>query len=159
MASWVNILAAHSCSTTTTSGYTTLHHPVHGLMRHSVFRTADYEAWRFTPVTLQLTVLEQVEAHFFVPNAFTPNHDNLNDVFLPVCEGIEVERFLMLIYDRQGRCLFKSTNLHFGWDGKDMNGTVCPMGVYTYYIRYWTHFDHPQGPGHPQLTGSVTLIR
>jgi gliding motility-associated-like protein len=97
--------------------------------------------------------------HFYVPNAFTPNHDNLNDVFLPVCEGIEMERYLMLIYDRQGRCLFKSTNLYVGWDGRDMNGVVCPMGVYTYYIRYWTLFDHPKGPGQPQLTGSVTLIR
>lgn len=100
-----------------------------------------------------------VPVSFMVPNAFTPNDDGLNDYFVPVYEGIELEQFLMLIYDRFGRLVFKSTNLSVGWDGRDSNGLPCPQGVYTYYIHHWTQMDNLEGTGQPAITGGVTLIR
>ncbi len=100
-----------------------------------------------------------VPVSFIVPNAFSPNDDGLNDYFIPVCEGIEIQKYLMLIYDRQGRLVFRSNNLEHGWDGKDPNGLPCPIGVYTYYIHHWTQMDNLEGSGQPAISGGVTLIR
>ena len=100
-----------------------------------------------------------VPVSFMVPNAFTPNDDGLNDYFIPVFEGVEVVKYLMLVYDRQGRLVFKSTNPMHGWDGRDFNGMDCPSGVYVYYIHHWTQMDSLEGTGQPVITGGVTLIR
>ena len=123
------------------------------------------------PVTLSVTdrngctdsltqyVTVSIPISFWLPNAFTPNGDNLNDHFKPSYESIRPENYRMLIYDKQGHLIFRSFDIEMGWDGNDMQGNPCPHGVYVYYIRYYTIQDHPQGPGHPQLTGNVTLIR
>lgn len=100
-----------------------------------------------------------VPVSFMVPNAFTPNDDGLNDYFIPVYEGVELAQYLMLVYDRAGRLVFKSTNPTVGWDGRDFNGQLCPQGVYTYYIHHWTQMDDLRGTGQPAITGGVTLIR
>lgn len=100
-----------------------------------------------------------VPVSFVVPNAFTPNDDGLNDYFTPVYEGIEIEQYLMMVYDRMGRLVFKSTNVNVGWDGNDLNGMPCPSGVYTYYIHHWTQMDSLEGTGQPIISGGVTLIR
>lgn len=100
-----------------------------------------------------------VPVSFVVPNAFTPNDDGLNDVFVPVYEGVEVAQYLMLIYDRAGRLVFKSNSPQIGWDGRDLNGQLCPQGVYMYYIHHWTQMDNLEGTGQPAISGGVTLIR
>ena len=100
-----------------------------------------------------------VPVSFVMPNAFTPNDDGLNDVFKPVYEGVEMVKYLMLIYDRAGRLVFKSTNPAEGWDGRDPNGIEMPTGVYVYYIHHWTQMDDLRGNGQPAVTGTFTLIR
>ena len=100
-----------------------------------------------------------VPVSFVMPSAFTPNDDGLNDVFKPVYEGVEVAQYLMMIYDRAGRLVFKSTNPTVGWDGRDMNGLEMPSGVYVYYIHHWTQMDDLRGNGQPAVTGTFTLIR
>lgn len=100
-----------------------------------------------------------VPVSFVMPSAFSPNDDGLNDVFKPVYEGVEVAKYLMMIYDRAGRLVFKSTNPSVGWDGRDMNGLEMPSGVYVYYIHHWTQMDDLRGNGQPVVTGSFTLIR
>lgn len=100
-----------------------------------------------------------VPVSFVVPNAFTPNDDNLNDVFKPVYEGVELAKYQMLIYDRAGRLIFKSSNPEEGWDGRDPNGMLMPSGVYVYYIHHWTQMDDLRGNGQPAVTGTFTLIR
>ncbi len=133
--------------------------------------THDFTHTGTYPVTLTVTnsqrctdsttqyVTVTVPIHFYIPNAFTPNGDALNNIFIPRFEGIEIEKYQMLIYDRQGRLVFKSTDPNIGWDGNDMSGNECPQGVYIYYIRHWTQLDNIAGPGQPQITGNVTLIR
>lgn len=100
-----------------------------------------------------------VPVSFVMPNAFTPNDDGLNDVFKPVYEGVEMAKYLMLIYDRAGRLMFKSSNPAEGWDGRDPNGIEMPSGVYVYYIHHWTQMDDLRGNGQPAVTGTFTLIR
>ncbi|MFC2100629.1 gliding motility-associated C-terminal domain-containing protein [Bacteroidota bacterium] len=72
-------------------------------------------------------------APLFVPSAFTPDGDGLNDVFKPV--GTNVIEFSMKIISRTGFVVFESNDLNNGWDGR-IKGNYGPTGVYLYQIRY-----------------------
>lgn len=53
----------------------------------------------------------------FVPNAFTPNGDGLNEIFLPQGTGIDIDNFEMWIFDRWGNNIFYTEKWGKGWDG------------------------------------------
>jgi gliding motility-associated-like protein len=73
------------------------------------------------------------EFRFWVPNSFTPNGDNLNDVFKPVIIG--AKEYSFRIFDRWGNLIFDSTNDKEGWNGKINNSeSDAPTGVYSYTI-------------------------
>lgn len=74
---------------------------------------------------------------FFIPNAFTPNEDDVNEIFLPQGVGCRTKGYLMLIYDRWGKQLYKNENLYKGWDGIRPNGEPYAQGVYTYLITVY----------------------
>lgn len=70
----------------------------------------------------------------FIPNAFTPNGDNKNEVFKPVVENPIT--YTIRIYNRWGELLFVSANdADAYWDGTH-GGTRCQPDVYIYYIEY-----------------------
>jgi gliding motility-associated-like protein len=74
-------------------------------------------------------------SELFVPNAFTPNGDGLNDVFAAQSEE-EYSYFEMTIYSRDGKMvLFSSKDIKRGWDGT-YKGVPQPHGSYMYVIRY-----------------------
>jgi gliding motility-associated-like protein len=89
----------------------------------------------------------------FIPSAFTPNNDGINDVFKP--ELRFVQSGTMIIYDRWGSIVFETTDLNIGWDGTEASGSrLAPVGTYTYKIRTIGEDNVPTF-----LTGPVTLIR
>jgi large repetitive protein len=54
----------------------------------------------------------------YVPNSFTPDGDEYNNIFKPVVtDGIVVREYLMIIFDRWGEVIFESKNIEIGWDG------------------------------------------
>jgi len=69
----------------------------------------------------------------YVPNAFTPNGDGINDEFLAF--GYNITDFSMDIFDRWGEKLFSSKELTTGWKGTFKNA-LCQVGVYVYKISY-----------------------
>jgi gliding motility-associated-like protein len=71
----------------------------------------------------------------FVPNAFTPNGDALNDVFMPKSAFIGTGDYSLIIYNRWGKPIYESHDPQIGWDGK-INGEDSQIGVYAYIIRY-----------------------
>lgn len=83
----------------------------------------------------------------FIPNVFSPNDDDVNDVFRVEYSGSQPYR--LLIFDRWGVELFSSTNKNQHWDGTDTSGEPVPEG--TYYFR--------ASIGDREFTGSVTLVR
>jgi gliding motility-associated-like protein len=85
----------------------------------------------------------------FIPNAFTPNGDGINDDFGVKGEGIQ--NFKMLIYNRWGEVIYSSTNPGEHWDGK-VNNEPVENGVYVYEVFAKGYGKHPK-------TGSVTLLR
>jgi len=66
-----------------------------------------------------------------IPNAFTPNSDQINDLFQVYVEG-NVQVVNMEIYNRWGQVMYKG-NDNSGWDGR-FNGAACPPEVYAYKV-------------------------
>jgi gliding motility-associated-like protein len=89
----------------------------------------------------QQTKTIEVENDFsvFVPSAFSPNFDGLNDKFAPVFSpyGLDTKTFEMEIFDRWGHLIFRTSDVFKGWDGSVGNkGEPLKEGVYVYKIRY-----------------------
>ena len=88
----------------------------------------------------------------FIPNAFSPNANGLNEVFKPY--GIAyVLRYQMQIYNRWGELLYITQDLHQGWDGT-YRGVDVPEGVYMYNISYIGLGNQLEN-----RSGSITLLR
>lgn len=69
----------------------------------------------------------------YVPNIFSPNGDDINDLF--TVHGVGVENFYMRIYDRWGNQLYNSTNINESWDG-NYRGQQVKQGVYAIIVQY-----------------------
>lgn len=80
-------------------------------------------------------IVSDCDCKFFVPSAFTPNIDTLNQVFMPKgCTSI-ITSYKFTIYNRWGEQLFETGDVNTGWNGKFHN-EFCPVGVYVYIIWY-----------------------
>lgn len=80
------------------------------------------------------------DTRVYFPTAFTPNGDRLNDVFLPALRSADLGTYELLIYDRWGRQVFRTTRMDVGWDGK-INGTEAPPGAYQYLCNFYTNIE------------------
>lgn len=73
----------------------------------------------------------------YIPNAFTPGRNSINDYFYPQGEGIALETYDMFIYDRWGKLLWSTGNFSKKWDGTNMfTGELVPEGTYAYLIKF-----------------------
>jgi len=99
-------------------------------------------------------VIKQVlceEPELFIPNAFTPNGDQNNDVLY--VRGNTIKELLFRVYDRWGEKVFETTDPKKGWDGKYKDKLATPA-VYVYYLEI-TCFGNEKF----FKKGNVTLIR
>jgi gliding motility-associated-like protein len=94
----------------------------------------------------------QTRPYVFVPTAFTPNNDGLNDVVRPISAGIQQIKYFS-IYNRWGQRVFNTTSDRAGWDGR-INGAVQASGVYVWMVNA---IDYTGASIF--LKGTVTLIR
>lgn len=90
-------------------------------------------------------------ASIWVPNAFTPRGDGLNDVFKPIGEGVDEYRFR--IYNRWGQLLFNTNELTEGWNGR-IAGQEAPVGGYTWEVFYVDRYRREK-----IMAGGFHLIR
>ncbi len=90
----------------------------------------------------------------YVPTAFTPDGDGLNEVLNVVGNDIADHDFHFMVFDRWGEKIYDTTDRHAGWDGK-MNGKVVKNGVYTWLLRAQSVYN---GVNH-DLQGHVTVVR
>lgn len=89
----------------------------------------------------------------FIPNAFSPNNDGVNDIFK--VGGIGIRYLEMNIYNRWGERLFtqKDDSNSFGWDGIYLDETV-PQGAYMYTILARDNINRPY-----LFKGMVTVLK
>ncbi|MDR2868391.1 MAG: choice-of-anchor L domain-containing protein [Bacteroidales bacterium] len=91
---------------------------------------------------------------YYMPTAFSPNGDGLNDLFAPSIT--DVLDYTLSIYDRWGNLIFFTHEPLDAWGGYDKKGNQCPMGNYVWMISFKKYSD-------PDILiidkGVVTLIR
>jgi gliding motility-associated-like protein len=91
---------------------------------------------------------------YYVPNTFTPDGDEHNNVFLPIfTTGFDPTSYHLALYNRWGECVFESYSTDKGWDGY-YGGMKAEIGTYSYVIQY---FDK-KATKKRQLFGHVNLI-
>lgn len=103
-----------------------------------------------------IRVVESCPPELFLPNSFTPNDDDVNDLFGPV--GYQSGPMELTIYDRWGKVIWVGKENDARWDGTE-SGKPLPLGVYVWKLSY----GPPPGDLDPGATvermGHVTLIR
>jgi gliding motility-associated-like protein len=103
--------------------------------------------------TVQIKVYEIIceEPYVFIPNAFSPNGDDNNDVLF--VRGIFIEKMIFRIFDRWGELVFESENPQIGWDGT-FRGKKLDPDVYDFYLDVTCY------NGLKSITkGNVTLMK
>lgn len=90
----------------------------------------------------------------FIPNTFTPDGDEFNNIFVAE-HYLEVSEWELIVYNRWGQVLFESYDSSVGWDGT-FKGVIVQDGTYGYTLRYKT--CEPLNPDH-FITGHVQVLR
>ncbi len=105
--------------------------------------------------SINITVRGCENCRLFIPSAFTPNDDGLNDIFkaTPQCEYIGLRNFDFRIYNRWGQLVFRTNDMHQGWNGMYKNEKV-DQGIFVYVVNYALLQNEPL-----QQRGTVTVIR
>jgi len=95
------------------------------------------------------------ELIFYVPNAFTPDGDQFNNIFLPIFySGFDPYNYTLYIFNRWGEVLFESHDTSVGWNGT-YGGNIMQDGVYIWKIEV-KESDSARSEIH---LGTVTLLR
>lgn len=105
--------------------------------------------------SLVITVVDPAQLdcrELFLPKAFTPNGDGLNELYKISNPFVVQELIAFEIFDRWGSRVFASTDPFQGWDGL-VGGAVVNSGVFLYKVRYYCNGEEVL------KTGSFTLMR
>lgn len=120
----------------------------------TVIQLIAFSAEGCSDTTFQEIVLEE-EIIFFIPNAFTPDGDMINQYFSPVItSGIDVSTYEFKIFNRWGELVFVSNDVNLGWDGTFGNIQV-PEGLYTWTLK----FSDKKTDNKYTYKGGVTILR
>jgi len=92
----------------------------------------------------------------FVPNAFSPNGDGINDEFFVVGKDIDPSRFQLKIYNRWGELVFETDDMGKPWLGNHESGDYyVPDGAYDYVIEAWSKTTSDR----KIVRGFITILR
>ncbi|WP_027420236.1 T9SS C-terminal target domain-containing protein [Crocinitomix catalasitica] len=93
---------------------------------------------------------------FYIPNSFTPDGNNFNDIFKPVFySGFDPYDYHMMIFNRYGEVVFESYDSNVGWNGTYAEQGIASDGVYTWAID----FKEQNSDRRQKHTGFVTIIK
>ncbi|WP_317897424.1 DUF7948 domain-containing protein [Aurantibacillus circumpalustris] len=106
--------------------------------------------WDCSDTAIQSIKIEP-DFTIYIPDAFTPNEDGLNEVFKPVIRTSKFYHFS--VFDRWGALIFETDQPDKGWDGT-YNGQPCKSDVYVWTISIASNMGENKN-----LKGHVTLYR
>lgn len=98
--------------------------------------------------------LDPQQHGYYLPNAFTPNGDGINDVWFPGQQVVEAESYSLTVFNRWGEVIYNSTDPTDGWDGS-ASGADAPNGVYVFKA----HVVDAISKEDYDFNGHVTLFR
>ena len=135
-------------TTQNTENVTTLYNsPGEYIVQHIV--SNDYGCKDTSMITLYINPLFTL----YIPNAFTPNNDGVNDYWVLSGESWQTDEFEVYVFDRWGKMVFYTTDINVNWDGR-VNGTIPDtQSVYQYRLRV----RDEEGNFH-EFWGSVNMV-
>ena len=93
----------------------------------------------------------------YVPNAFSPDGNGINDAFRPLMPpALTVLEYAFRVFDRWGNLVFQSMDSSEGWDGTK-NGVELSQGTYVYVLLL--RYRDDGGEGEETITGEINLLR
>lgn len=94
--------------------------------------------------------------YLYLPNTFTPDDNDINDLFIPKSYGISISNYTFQIIDRWGSIVFETHDLSEGWNGASAkhNTDFMKNGVYVYRLEFEDLFKKKYN-----RIGSVTLLK
>jgi hypothetical protein len=110
------------------------------------------------PFERVVALFKEVEFRIFIPNAFTPDNDGVNDSFLPLGQGFTADQYRFTVLNRWGEMVFDTTDPDMPWIGQDstMGGEhFVPDGVYMYSVTALGSHDLSSST----FRGYVTVVR
>lgn len=96
------------------------------------------EATRANCIVLDTFTISSIQCNCWItiPNAFTPNNDNINDYFHPLIEdACGISDYKLDIFNRWGELVFSTNDFTKGWDGI-YKGSISDLGTYMYTLQY-----------------------
>ena len=105
--------------------------------------------------TAYLTIEVLEDLIYYVPNTFSPDGDEFNNVFFPVLtSGFDVNSYNLMIFNRWGELIFESYDYQQGWDGT-YQGVIQKEGVYSWKIKVKRKYSDKK----VELIGHVNLLK
>lgn len=108
-----------------------------------------------TAFATKVKIVAEACCQLYVPNAFSPNGDGVNDRFRPLPENngcLGLSDWTLRVFNRWGGEVFLSQRSEEGWDGTD-KGRPAGNGTYVYHLRYY------DGVNYREEQGSLQLLR
>lgn len=110
---------------------------LHVVKADTVILKSYNKCWQYDTVYIKTKVCDIKENEYiFIPNAFTPNNDGLNDEYK--IAGKNIDKFEMSIYNSWGELVYHTNNTSNGWDGT-YKGKEAQIGVYTVVLTIKTN--------------------
>ena len=122
----------------------------------TVGRSGEYQAFLLDDSGCEIadTISVQFNLDMFVPNAFSPNDDGINDCFQPLFSEMDsIKSYRLSIFDQWGNHIFSTSDPRDCWNGETREN-ACALGVYGYYLEMSTAQCGPT-----LLKGDLTLVR
>ena len=104
----------------------------------------------------EMTIVVLSEAIFYIPNTFTPDEDEHNQLWKPIfTSGFDIYSFNLQIYNRWGEIIWETNDASAGWDGTyGIDGLKVPSGIYNWTIRYGSKINDDT----KQVNGFVNVL-
>ncbi|MCJ8291021.1 MAG: PKD domain-containing protein [Crocinitomicaceae bacterium] len=137
------------------STYSTDQNPIHIYLDAQEYNVLLIVSSAFCSDTISQVVAINEEMTYYIPNSFTPNGDEINNIFRPIfTPGYEPLDFKFLILNRSRDVIFESNDATVGWDGT-YNGKYVQDGTYVWIVEFKESIG---GQRHINL-GHVNLLR
>ena len=122
---------------------------------YTIWLTAMSDLGCVDSTSINISFMDEIV--YYIPNSFTPDGDEFNNIFTPVfTAGIDYHTYEMTIFNRWGEIVFETQDPQIGWDGSYGNqGLDVQLGVYTYKISFKT----PQLDDRREILGHVNVVR
>ncbi|MDO9512289.1 MAG: gliding motility-associated C-terminal domain-containing protein, partial [Bacteroidales bacterium] len=102
-------------------------------------------------------IINLCELKFYIPDAFSPNEDGINDIFKIITTD-ETALYTIQVFSRSGLAVTQIIDAKTGWNGKDANNEYCLPGIYVWHLQI-TEKAEKSIKKNLFKTGHVALIR